>query len=82
MTLALSFKKNRLQVGQPKPYGVFLGLVHTKTIAYLLRMCSTWLKPCSGKYVGGNSSSNNNLTFPQTSEKRSFHLIQKSDHLC
>jgi len=50
-------------------------------LRYLLRMCSILVKPCSGKYVVGNSSSNN-LTFPQTSGKRSLHLIQKSDHPC
>jgi len=51
-------------------------------MAHWSHISPTWLKPCSGKYIVGNYSSNINLTFPQTSEKRSLHLIQKSENPC
>jgi len=52
-------------------------LFMSRRLRYLLRMCSTWLKPCSAIYFVGNSSSIKSLTYPQTSGKRSLHLIQK-----
>ena len=56
-------------------------LFMSRQLRYFLRMCNTWLKPCSGKHVEGISGSDN-LNFPQTFGKRSLHLIQKSDHPC
>ena len=34
--------------------GVSLILLISRQLWYLLRVCSTWQKPCSGKYVVGN----------------------------
>jgi len=71
-----------LQVGQLKPYGVSLGLIHVKTIAVFTARVQYLTEALLRKIRRGNSGSNNNLTFPQTSGKRSLHLIQKSDHPC
>jgi len=46
---------------------------------YLLRVCSSWQKPCSAKYIVGKVS-NNCLTFLQSSGNRPLLLIQKFDH--
>jgi len=53
----------------------------SRRLQFLLRMCSAWQKPCSATYVMANVS-NNSFTSPQSSGKRSLHLIQKSDHPC
>jgi len=55
--------QSRLQVGQFK--WSFPDVAHIKAIAVLVRVCSTWQKPCSGKYVVGNPS-NISFTFPES----------------
>jgi len=63
--------QSSLQVGQLK-YGISTGLVHVKTIAVFLVVCSTRQHPCSAKYVVGNAS-NYSFNSPQSSGKRSLH---------
>ena len=48
-----------------KSYGVFPILFMSRRLRYLLRVYSTWQKPCSGKYVVGNAS-NSRFAFLQS----------------
>jgi len=61
--------------------GVSPILFMSKRLRYLLPVCSTWQKPCSGKYIVGNPS-NISFTILQSSGKSSLQLIQKFDHPC
>jgi len=77
MVFILKRFQSRFQVRQFKSYGVSPTLFMSGRLRYLLRVCSIWQKPSSGKYVVGNASRpTNNFTFPQSSGKRSLHLIQ------
>jgi len=57
--------QSRLHVGQFKWSSPILFM--SKRLRYLLRVCSTCQKPCSGKYVAGNPS-NISFTFPKSWE--------------
>jgi len=55
-------------------------LLMSRRLRYLLCVCKhTRQKPCLAKYVVGNPGINN-FNFPQSSGKRSLHLIQKLNH--
>jgi len=69
--------QSRLQVSQFK--WRFTDLVHVKAIAIFITRVQHLVETCSGKYIVGNPS-NISFTFPQSSEKRSLHLIQKFAH--
>ena len=60
-----------------------LELLMSRQLQCFLQVCSTWQKPCSAKYIVGNTS-NNSFNSPQSSGKRSLPatLIQKSDYPC
>ena len=81
MLLICKLFQSRLRVGQLKLYGISPILFMSRRLWYLLCVCSTWQKPCSGNYVVGNAMSNS-FTFPQSSRKRSLHFLQKCDHPC
>jgi len=55
--------QSRLQVGQYESYGVSPVLFMSRRLRYLLRVCSTWQRPCSEKYIVGNAI--NSLLFPK-----------------
>jgi len=71
-----------LKIVQVKSYGVSNGLVHVKTLAIFITHVQYLLKPCSATYILVNTSNNNSLNFPQTSTKRSLHLMHNCDHAC
>jgi len=69
MVFIYKLSQSTLQVGQFE--WSLPDLTHVKAIAvfitrvYLLRVCSTWQKPCSGKYVVAKPS-NISFTFPES----------------
>ena len=61
--LTVSFFKAGCKLVTYESYGISLVFFMWRRLRYLLRVCSTSLKPCSATYVVGKSSSNKWLDF-------------------
>ena len=76
LCLFASFFKALCKLVSFKSYGVSTGFVHVTTIVvFIMRVQAYLAKTLLSKNAVGNTS--NNFTFPQSSGKRSLHLIQK-----